>query len=344
MKSIFVYLWFFIFLFFTTNQTKAQTLQYKNPLIENAFIADPFVLHYEGTYYLYGTTASNEGFKYWISNNLVDWQEKGFAFKKKEEGWGQKNFWAPEVIQYQDRFYMFYSAKGETVNGEGMRICVAVAAEPSGPFEEMHAPLFDYNFSCIDAHVFVDEGKPYLYYEKVGAVGKHWEGKGYLWGMIYGVPLAENLSGPIAEPTLCLYPSQDWEGINSMKARSNEGMTVFKRNGIYYMMYSGNHYADPNYGVGYATSDAPLGMWQKFPKNPILKNNLKKGISGPGHNSVLKIPNSKNWLIFYHSHANPDKPSANRVVNMDELTFDENGFINSIHSTKAKRVIKISSE
>ncbi|MGK7393838.1 MAG: glycoside hydrolase family 43 protein [Candidatus Cyclobacteriaceae bacterium M3_2C_046] len=317
----------------------AQPIEYHNPLMDGLTIADPFVLHHEGTYYLYGTSASGQGFNYWISENLVDWKGKGFAFKKADDGWSRGNFWAPEVISYKNKFYMAYSAKGKTMNGTGMRICVAIADHPSGPFKELYAPLFDYNFSCIDAHIFIDEQTPYLYYEKVGSVGEHWNNNGYLWGMIYGVPLAEDLSKPVQEPTLCLYPNQEWEGIHSMKARSNEGMTVFKRDGRYLMTYSGNHYADPNYGVGYATADKPLGMWVKYSGNPILKNNLSRGISGPGHNSVLQIPGSDTWVIFYHTHADPENPSAERVLNLDQLTFDEKGLINNIEPTRTINII-----
>ena len=75
----------------------------------------------------------------------------------------------------------------------------------------------------------------------VGAVGEHWNQQGYLWGMVYGVELSGDLLRPVHEPKLCLYPSQEWEGPESMKARSNEGMTVFKNDSLYYMTYSGNH-------------------------------------------------------------------------------------------------------
>lgn len=321
------------------NRIHAQTVEYQNPLMDGLSVADPFVLHHKGTYYLYGTSSSGQGFKYWTSENLVDWKAHGFAFKKAENGWGHDNFWAPEVISYQDKFYMAYSAKGKTMNGTGMRICIAVADHPSGPFKELYAPLFNHNFSCIDAHIFIDDQKPYLYYEKVGAVGEHWNNKGYLWGMIYGVPLSEDLSQLVQEPTLCLYPSQEWEGLHSMKARSNEGMTVFKTNGRYYMTYSGNHYADPDYGVGYATADKPLGMWVKYSGNPILKNNLQKGISGPGHNCVLQIPGADTWVILYHTHADPENPSGNRVLNLDPLTFDEDGLINKIEPSRSNSII-----
>jgi beta-xylosidase len=212
--------------------------------------------------------------------------------------------------------------------GKGLRLCLAVSESPAGPFTDIHAPMFDLGFSCIDGHIFVDtDNKPYLYYEMVGAVGEHWNNRGYLWGMVMGVELSSDLSRPLHEQKLCLYPDQQWEGPRSMKARSNEGMTVFKNKGVYYMTYSGNHYADPNYGVGYAVSDSPLGMWVKYENNPILKSDTTVGVSGPGHNSVIKSPDNKEWFIVYHSHANPDKPSGKRMLNIDRLLFNSDSTI-----------------
>lgn len=303
------------------NAANSQEYTFTNPVSDSIFVADPYVLYDQGTYYLYGTSAS-DGFKYWTSENLVDWQEKGYAFRKDENSWGQGSFWAPEVIRYQDHYYMVYSASGTTIFGKGLRICLAMADNAKGPFEDILAPWFDFGYSCIDGHIFVDtDKKPYLYYEMVGAVGDHWKQQGYLWGTIFGVELSTDLTKLLHEPKLCLYPNQDWEGPESLKARSNEGMSVFKYNDVYYMTYSGNHYADPRYGVGYATCQQPLGFWIKSENNPILKANPSIGVSGPGHNSVIKSPDENEWFMVYHSHANPAKPGGIRILNIDRMIF-----------------------
>jgi len=208
-------------------QSNAQSGFYSNPVGDSLFIADPFILYYQDTYYLYGTSA-NDGFKGWISDDLVNWDTLGYVFHRDAKSWGVGSFWAPEVIHYQGKFYMIYSASGQTMYGKGLRLCLAESDKPEGPFKDVYAPLFDLGFSCIDGHIFIDDDdKPYLYYEMVGAVGEHWNNDGFLWGVIMGVELSEDLSRSLSEAKLCLYPSQDWEGIHSMKARSNEGMTVF---------------------------------------------------------------------------------------------------------------------
>lgn len=212
--------------------------------------------------------------------------------------------------------------------GNGLRLCIAESDNPAGPFKDLYAPLFDFGFSCIDGHVFIDDDqKPYLFYEKVGAVGEFWNNNGYLWGAIFGVELSEDLSKPLAEPILCIYPSQEWEGLTSMIARSTEGMTVFKNNNTYYMTYSGNKYTDPSYGVGYATASKPLGMWTKYLNNPILKNDIPNKVSGPGHNCIVKSPDNTEWFMVYHSHANVSKPSGERILNIDRMLFQPDGSI-----------------
>ncbi len=98
---------------------------------------------------------------------------------------------------------------------------------------DLYMPYFDNNQSCIDGHIFIDDdNKAYLYYEWVGVVGEPWNRKGYFWGMIFGVPLAEDMSVPDqAEHQLCMYVDEEWEGAKSMHASSCEGMTVSNNKG-----------------------------------------------------------------------------------------------------------------
>ncbi len=328
---------FFLFRVLISDSILAQ--KYTNPITPPLSIADPFVLEAGNNYYLYGTSAG-DGFKVWKSDDLVDWDSLGYAYRRSEDSWGQGSFWAPEVIRYKEAYYMIYSAKGP--EDIGLRLCLAVAEQPEGPFHDLYTPLFDRGFSCIDGHLFVDEGRVYLYYEMVGSVGTHYNGKGYLWGMIFGSELSDDLSSLIGgEPKLCLYPTQDWENPGSMFARSTEGMTVFKIDTTYYMTYSANHYADPQYGVGFASATEPLGLWTKFEDNPILTQDLTKGVSGPGHNAVLLDPEGAEHYIIYHTHADPENPSHKRVLNLDRFEIND-GVIQILGPTRSPSPIPFS--
>jgi beta-xylosidase len=292
---------------------------YTNPL--KVFVADPCVLKVGSKYYLYGTSVANIGFKVWESNNLVNWEEKGFSFSKFEEGneWGQGDFWAPEVIKYKNKYYMIYSARASDGH---LKIALAESLSPIGPFLNTKAPLFDDGFSNIDGHIFVDsDGTPYLFYVRDCSEniinGNH-------ISQIYVQKMSEDLLTLEGKPILVVEPSQDWEGLKE-DWQWNEGPFVIKENGTYYLLYSANYFASPEYSIGYATADNPMGPWIKSKDNPILSKDLSIGVSGPGHCSVTNSPDSSELFIVYHSHAFPKSPSGIRVLNIDRIYFDENG-------------------
>ena len=65
-------------------------------------------------------------------------------------------------------------------------MALAVSDTPAGPYTDLHAPWFDFGYSAIDGHIFVDDdGKPYLYFSRNGVQD------GYSFGIIYGVALAD---------------------------------------------------------------------------------------------------------------------------------------------------------
>jgi len=306
--------------------------QYTNPVGDSIFVADPFVLQHQQTYYLYGTSAS-DGFKAWKSTDLVNWDTIGYVYQRPEDSWATQSFWAPEVIHYRNKFYLIFSAKG--TDPDGLRICLAVSDSPEGPFLDRQVPLFDAGYSCIDGHLFIYQDRPYLFYEMVGVVGEPWNDKGYFKGTILGFELSDNLTQIISgDPTVCVTPSQPWETPEDGRAISVEGMTVFEIDRTLYMTYSANHYADPRYGVGYATASHPLGPWTKSKSNPILAQNPSKGVSGPGHNSMISSPDGQELFIVYHSHADPANPSPQRVLNIDRMVVEPSGELRIIGPTR----------
>ena len=100
-----------------------------------------------------------------------------------------------------------------------------------------------------------------------------------------------------------------------------EGAWMLKRDGIYYLMYSGNKYQTEDYAVGYATSASPLGPFVRYPGNPIMSK--ADGVIGPGHHSVVEAPDGT-LAIVYHQKRTPDE-SDNRFVAVDRMGFDANG-------------------
>ena len=96
------------------------------------------------------------------------------------------------------------------------------------------------------------------------------------------------VSKEIGEPVLLLRPEQAWEGRSAAQTgrRWNEGSYLMRHNGKYVMTYSANFYAGPDYAVGYATADHPLGPYVKAAENgdTLAQFELGKNYSG------FKIP------------------------------------------------------
>jgi len=295
-------------------------LTYQNPLpIKN--IGDPFVLRAsDGTYYCYATSAS-DGFKAWSSPDLVHWTDLGYVYKRKENSWGESDFWAPEVVLYQGKYFMHYSARWS--KNQSLRIGVARADSPRGPFVDIsNQPMFDFDYAAIDGHVFFDDdGRRYFYYSRDCSEnvvdGRH-------ESHLYVAELNDDLISFKDEPRLIAKPEQGWETNAGAVWRWNEGPFVLKYQGKYYLMYSANFYASRSYSVGYAIGESPTGPFYKAAHNPVLYSRDAK-ISGPGHNSVTTSPNGKELLIVYHVHTEPEHPSGDRQVCIDRMGFREDG-------------------
>lgn len=349
-----IYLWLFALgVVFTLNSqvSIAQNLP-GNPL--DVALGDPYILFDEpsSTYYLYGTGGTENGFVAYASTDLKDWEPQGVIYSnKQQDSWGIKDFWAPEVYKWDNKFYLFYSAhwKNNPANElENYKIGVAVSDSPTGPFKDMTGePLFDPGYPIIDANVFVDDdGKMYLYYSRccyenpVQSEIADWAKKNKAYpeieeSWVYGVELKKDLSGVIGEPVLLLRPplkmndqQAEWESQSVLQGEINrrwtEGSYLLKKNGVYYMMYSANHYAGPHYAVGYATANHPLGAFKKSANNPILAQNTQQGgeVTGTGHNSVLFAKNGKMFCVY---HGRTKKTGEKRVVFIDLMEIDSTG-------------------
>lgn len=286
--------------------------------------ADPFVMRArDGRYYLYCTSEDGTGFPVRSSENLIDWAEQGLAFAAKDAKWGVKNFWAPECYELNGRYYLFYSAdwkENPTGALENFRIGVAVSDRPDGGFQDIDdKPIFDPGYPIIDADVYQEDGRFYLYYSR--CCYEH-EIDGLEESWIYGVELKPDFSGVIGEPVLLLRPEQEWEGRSAAQTgrRWNEGSYLLKHNGKYIMTYSGNFFGGPDYAVGYAVAENPLGPYIKAAENPILER--RGEITGTGHSCMFKNHDGE-WMICYHGRT--EKTGQDRVGFISPVKLSEDG-------------------
>ncbi|MGN0763812.1 MAG: glycoside hydrolase family 43 protein [Aristaeellaceae bacterium] len=263
--------------------------------------ADPFILRAsDGRYYLYCTSEDGSGFPVRSSEDLIHWTEHGLALRAKDGRWANDTFWAPECYELGGKYVLLYSAnwkENPTQALENYRIGAAVADTPVGPFNEVSdRPIFDPGYPIIDANLYQENGRYYLYYSRccyehsVDGLEESW---------IYGVELKPDFSGIIGEPVLLLRPEQPWEGRSAAATgrRWNEGSFLMKAGDRYLMTYSGNFFGGPDYAVGYAVGKTPLGPFVKAEENPILER--YGDVTGTGHSCMLHSPEGE-LLICYH--------------------------------------------
>ena len=199
-----------------------------------------------------------------------------------------------DYVEKDKKFYMFYSTEEH--------ICVATADSPLGPFkQDEHKPIREEK--SIDTSVFFDEdGKAYLYFVRFN------DGN-----VIWCAELKENLK-EIKEETLtqCFKAEEPWELV---LPKVVEGPSVFKQNGVYYLIYSANGYTSQDYAVGFATSDSPFGPWKKYEGNPVLHK--CDGLVGVGHGAPFVDMEGKMRYVF-HAHKSESEihPRNSFVVDM----------------------------
>lgn len=328
-----------------------QELQFDNPLPVE--FGDPYILKAsDGIYYMIGTGGVRDGFKMYSSADLKDWHDEGRIYQGNTgTSWCVANFWAPELYEHEGKFYLFYSAdwrENPTNELENFMIGVAVSDKPTGPYTDLYnRPIFDPGYPIIDANVWFEDGRVYLYYSRVCYKNPveselaEWARNEGLFdeieeSWIYGVEMKPDFSGVIGEPVLLLRPpvtvddpQTEWESRSvtsgEVNRRWTEGSYIFKKNDVYYMMYSANFYGGQYYAVGYATSKSPLGPFTKAANNPVLEKNTERGgiVTGTGHNSITWSPDGKEMLCVYHGYTS--ETGKNRVVFIDRMEVLDDG-------------------
>lgn len=246
-------------------------------------LADPFILEDDGWFYIYGTHA-DDGIVVYRSRDLKRWSGRcgnaanGLALHK-DDVWGEKWFWAPEVYRIGDRYIMTYSAEEH--------ICYAESDSPCGPFVQSEKrPYLDEK--GIDSSIFVDDdGKAYMFWVRFTRGNVVWVAE-----------MTPDLRQVKLETARRLIDVQEgtWE---HLMGRVAEGPLVVKRKGLYYLTYSCNDYRSRDYAVGVAVADSPTGPYERCAGNPVLHRHC--GYVGTGHHALLRTKRGDLYMV-YHAH------------------------------------------
>jgi beta-xylosidase len=291
-----------------TQDWKVRAVEMKSPILPG-YNADPNIVRFGDTYYIYATTDGIDGwastkFKTWSSKNLVDWTEHDTILDLGPDvTWADGRAWAPTATEKNGKYYFYFSAD--------QNIGVAVADKPTGPFVDSGAPLVnkaDYaGAQQIDPAVFTDDdGQSYLYWGN---------------GSAYVVPLNADMTSYDVSKRVKL------TGLTNFR----EGMFMNKRAGKYYLSWSIDDTRSENYRVGYAIGDSPTGPFVN--KGEILTKDTSLGILGTGHHSIIQVPGTDDWYITYHRFGMPGGDGMHRETTIDRLYFNEDGTIKKVVPT-----------
>ena len=231
-------------------------------------IGDPFVLRYDGKYYMYPSSdwgvGEEQGIKVFSSGDLVNWTYEGFAVQGAEVD----SAYAPEVVYYNGWFYLC-----ESQAGRGHYIFRSQS--PTGPFERV-TDNFGRN---IDGAFWIgDDGKLWFLY-----------------------PTGNTIQ--IAEiDTQTMLPGMETSLTGTLNGWT-EGPGFFRRGDYLYMTYAGNSVVSDAYRVGYSyqLGTDPAGQFIMPDNNLLLLSTDADGFRGLGHSSNVIGPDLDSWYTAYHN-------------------------------------------
>ena len=272
-------------------------------------VADPGVVEFDGTFYLYGTTdgmgrgLATAGMPVvWTSKDFLHWSFDGSIFPDNFDA----KYWAPSMpIKKDGKYYLFPTLDNH--------ITALVAPSPKGPFKTLDGKditktsgwrQMEINVGHpIDAELLLDDDGSYY----------------MVWSKRYIAKMNDDFSGFDGEPVL----------LNTKRGGYSEGPQIFKRNGIYYHLYTLG--GSESYQYAYMMShDSVLGPWTA-PENDIISTtDREEGIFGPGHGSFFNLPGTDEWVFVYLEYG---RSGTNRQTLSARVHFNPDGTIQPIELT-----------
>ena len=276
--------------------------------VKDKFQPDPFIFEDEGRFYMYVTGYT--GVHLYTAYEITGmWHYEGIIAQKENTA----NYWAPSVIKYQGKYYMYVSYD---TNGEFQEYMhVLTSDSPMGPFGN---PVRLYDEFSIDSHVVETKDGLFLWYAKNSTDCER-------VGTRICVDKLINPTTPAGNPVEKVVPTFDEERFipqctETLKWHTIEGPCWFSEGQWQYVMYSAGCYQDDTYHIGYScakTCETDLTKVE-YIKNTkdnkfspvIIKNEFEEGT---GHHSVIK--HNGQYYAIYHGrdyNGDPTVPSEDR--------------------------------
>lgn len=315
------------------------------------------VLFYEGKYYWYGENRPERGFttkvgvEVYSSTDLMNWTDEGVALAVSEEDGHDIErgciMERPKVV-YNDKTKKFVMLFHLELKGKGYaaaRVGFAVSDTPTGPFRFIrslrpNAGQWPKDFSEKDIKK-AKKLNPSDY--------KEWWTPQWRKAVNTGLLLARDVPGGQMSRDMTVYVDDDGKAYHIYSAEENltlniaeltddyldytgdfiriapgghnEAPTIFKRNGMYWMITSGCTGWDPNEARMF-TSSSIWGPWEQLP-SPFVGEHSEKTFYSQG-TYVLKVHGTEDTFIFMADRWYPRSLKNSRYVWLP-ISFKEDG-------------------
>lgn len=291
-------------------------------------IHDPVMAKEGATYYLFST---GPGITFYSSTDLKTWKLRGRVFPG-DPAWAKQvapsfngHIWAPDIVQRDGKFYLYYSVSAFGRNTSAIGVTVNRTLDPDSPdyrWEDQGIVLRSVPnrdlWNAIDPAVITDEH------------GTTWMSFGSFWGGLKLVKLAPD-GKSLAEP-------QEWYSL-AKRERSVlvddeepgpaeiEAPFIFRRGDYYYLFVSWDKCCrgkDSTYKMLVGRSKSVTGPYLDRTGKSLAAGGgtlLLAGNAewaGVGHNSVYHF-DGKDYLVF---HAYESGDGGLQKLKIAELSWD----------------------
>ncbi|MGF2054718.1 glycoside hydrolase family 43 protein [Vagococcus fluvialis] len=274
-------------------------------------IRDPYILTYQGKYYLYGTRAAStwgemNGFDCYVGDSLEEWEGPIEIFKKPDGFWANQNYWAPECYYYDNNFYLI-TTLGADNRKKGVH--VLKADNPLGPFEYQRQLTLK-NQECIDGTIYEENSKKYLVYSRTF--------QDSAFGDMYALEISMDFK-KIKENPFRLFSANEASWANPIPFAKSEfgldgdfyftdGPCLIRKENELLMLWSS--WASKGYSVGIAksTSKKIKGPWTQV-KQPIIEDG--------GHGMIFRDLDGE-YFYTYH-YPNESEQERPKLVLLNNL-------------------------
>ncbi len=258
------------------------------------------------------------------SKDMKNWTYEGSIMSARDISWRNDNTsaWASQMVEYKGQYYLYFCTWDKTVGGK-QSIGVATADFPTGPYTPMDEPLISGTFTTPETHSHDDIDPTVLITTDEDGT----EHRYLAWGntRYYICELNEDMTSVkdiTGDDEIVMHEDVVERKIKSAPDSYTEAPWLYERNGKFYLFYAMGWREQ----MAYAMMDDPMGRYDYV--QTIMP---PTATSNTNHPSVIDF-NGKTYFI-YHNGALTNGSGYRRSICIQELTFDEDGYVYPLSET-----------